>query len=90
IIWGDPEEAKKNSPKAADALKITAEVNKKLGVIDDIIREPNGGAHLDQQGAIEAVRAAIRRNLSDLAKLSPEQLIEKRFEKYRRIGVFAE
>ncbi|MCC6547995.1 acetyl-CoA carboxylase carboxyltransferase subunit alpha [Candidatus Sumerlaeota bacterium] len=90
IIWGDPEEAKKNSPKSAEALRITAEENKKLGVIDEIIREPNGGAHLDQAGAIDSVREAIRRHLAELATLSPEQIIEKRFDKYRKIGIFSE
>ncbi|MEO8376539.1 MAG: acetyl-CoA carboxylase carboxyltransferase subunit alpha [Candidatus Sumerlaeota bacterium] len=90
IIWPDTDEAKKNSPKAAEALKITAEENKKLGVIDDIIREPNGGAHVDQKAAIDSVRTALKKNLSELAALSPAELIQQRFDKYRKMGIFAE
>ncbi len=90
IIWSDPEEARKNAPRAAEALKLTAEDVFKLGVIDEIVREPNGGAHIDREAAMDCIRASLRRHLEELSKLTVDERLQLRFEKYRKMGVFAE
>ncbi len=84
ILWNDPAMA----PRAAEALRLTAEEVFKLGVIDEIVSEPNGGAHLDSEATFESFREAINRNLKELDKLSTQQLLLARAEKYRKMGVF--
>lgn len=86
ILWKDPAMA----PVAAEALRLTAEEVYKLGVIDAIVAEPNGGAHLDPQGAYDSLGKALRKYLAELDKLSVDELIAERFAKYRRMGIFQE
>ncbi|MEZ4688607.1 MAG: acetyl-CoA carboxylase carboxyltransferase subunit alpha, partial [Bacteroidia bacterium] len=74
--------------KAAEALKLTAEDNLRLGIIDGIIPEPLGGAHKNPQVAYEGVKAQIELDLIALAKSSPEELISSRLEKFSSIGAF--
>lgn len=86
ILWRSNEFA----PRAADALKLTAPDLINLKVIDEIIPEPKGGAHRYPAPAFEAVGKAIEKNLAALMRLPLEQLIEDRFEKYRRMGAWIE
>ncbi len=75
-------------PEAAEALKLTAYDLYNLGVIDEIIFEPLGGAHKDVQQTIKSVKNAIVKNILELLKISPEELVKQRYKKYRRIGKF--
>ncbi len=74
--------------QAAEALKLTASDGKKLKVVDGIIKEPLGGAHTDRDKTYKSVELAIKKVYSDLSKLSTEELIKKRMDKYANIGVF--
>ena len=74
--------------KAADALKLTATDAMKIKVIDEIIKEPLGGAHKDREGAFIAVRDAIVANYDKLKNLSQEKLVENRMDKYSKMGEF--
>jgi len=82
ILWRTRDRAK----DAAKAMKITAQDLKPLGVIDQIIKEPNGGAHRSPGDAMATVGAAIVKNLETLEAMSPEALIKARREKFLRIG----
>ncbi len=86
ILWRDASKA----PLAAEALKLTAKDLYELGVIDEIVKEPIGGAHRDHRLAASILKRAIRRNLKELVKIPPDELVERRYEKFRRIGVFKE
>ena len=74
--------------RAADALKLTAKDMKANGLIDDIIKEPLGGAHRNREAVFESVKKAIEDTYKKLSKLSVEKLIEKRMEKYTSYGVY--
>jgi len=80
IMWRDA----RKKEEAAEALKITARDLIKLGLVDSIIPEPPGGAHSDHKAAADLVANAIRENLADLKKLSPSQLADDRYQKYRK------
>lgn len=82
ILWRTRDRAK----DAAKAMKITAQDLKRLGVIDQIVKEPVGGAHRTPDAAISSVGAAILKNIEDLDKMSPEALVKARREKFLRIG----
>ena len=75
---------------AAEAMGVSAERIAKLGVVDEVIKEPLGGAHRDPQVMADDVKAAIKRNLEGLQSLSTEELLIKRHEKLRNFGVFSE
>jgi acetyl-CoA carboxylase carboxyl transferase subunit alpha len=83
ILWNDAAKA----PDAAEALKMTAEDLHHLGIIDDIVPEPIGGAHRDPVLACDGVKKAVEAHLSALLDLSLENLLQQRYEKYRRMGV---
>jgi acetyl-CoA carboxylase carboxyl transferase subunit alpha len=83
ILWNDP----KKTPDAAEALKITAEDLLRLGVIDEIIPEPPGGAHREPTAICNAVKKAIEAHLSALLELPLDELLQQRHTKYRRMGV---
>jgi len=76
--------------EAAKALKLTARALLDLGVIDTIIPEPPGGAHRDWAKAFELTAAAIDENIRDLKTIKIEQLVELRYQKYRKIGFWNE
>ncbi len=78
ILWRDGTKA----PEAAEALKITAESLKSLGIIDEIVPEPIGGAHLDAKGMAANVKKAVLANLAQLRKLSTEKLVDERYQKF--------
>jgi len=84
IIYRDSGKA----PEAAAALKMTAADLMGFGLIDGIVPEPGEGAHTDPDSAAEAVAAVLRESLRELAGLAPEELIEQRYEKFRRMGSF--
>jgi acetyl-CoA carboxylase carboxyl transferase subunit alpha len=74
--------------RAAAALKITAADLKELGLIDVVVPEPGAGAHTDHDAAAENLRTALRAALDELAKMTSEQLIQDRYEKFRNMGNF--
>lgn len=76
--------------KAAEALKLTATDMKKNGLIDGIIKEPLGGAHAHPELIFEEVKKVIIKHTKALSKLSPEERVEQRMEKFFKMGVYAE
>jgi acetyl-CoA carboxylase carboxyl transferase subunit alpha len=75
--------------RAADALKLTAKDLLGLKVIDEVVPEPAGGAHRDPAKAAENLGKVLRKHLSELIELSPEELVKDRYEKFRALGVFS-
>ncbi|MGD0907183.1 MAG: acetyl-CoA carboxylase carboxyltransferase subunit alpha [Candidatus Acidiferrales bacterium] len=86
ILWRDSTKAE----AAAEALKITARDLNELGIIDEIIPEPEGGAHLDHEASAVSVGRALDRSLRELLSLTPRELLQQRYEKFRRMGLFFE
>ena len=84
ILWRDGSKA----PEAAEALKITADDLKKLGAIDEIVKEPKGGPQKNKKAACAAVKKAVVKALKELVKLDPETLIDERYAKLRAYGNF--
>ena len=74
--------------QAAEALKLTAKDMKRLKLVDTIVKEPLGGAHSDRVTTYGTVRDAIAKAYKEFKNLSPEELVEKRMEKYSNMGVF--
>jgi acetyl-CoA carboxylase carboxyl transferase subunit alpha len=88
ILWR--EQGASNAPKAAEALKLVADDLIDLGVVDQVVPEPLGGAHRDPGEAAAILKAVLLDNLIELSNLSSEELIARRRSKYRQMGVFAE
>jgi acetyl-CoA carboxylase carboxyl transferase subunit alpha len=86
ILWKD----RRHAPEAAEALKLTASDLMKLNVVDEIVPEPEGGAHRDHEKAAELLGKVLRSNLERLLKTPINQLLKKRYDKFRRLGNFAE
>jgi len=84
ILWKDAGRKK----EAAEALKLTAKDLAGLGVLDEIVHEPPGGAHADPAGAIAATGEAIARHLKDISSLTSEEMRERRYRKFRTLGRF--
>ena len=82
ILWGDKEKVS----QAAEALNLTAPSLSKLSVVDDIVREPLGGAHRHHKRAAILLKKALRKNLQLVSHLIPEELIRERHEKFRKLG----
>ncbi len=82
ILWKD----RKFAPQAAEALKLTADKLIELGIADEIITEPFGGAHRNYDEAAKILGEAISRNLKELSAMSPEEIKEQRYEKFRAMG----
>ena len=74
--------------QAAEALKLTAKDMKKMNLIDEIIKEPLGGAHKNPQKTYSIIQEAISKYFEELKNLSPKDLVEKRMNKYAQMGVF--
>jgi acetyl-CoA carboxylase carboxyl transferase subunit alpha len=85
ILWKDGEKGKE---VAAESLKLTAADLFRLGVIDEIIKEPLGGAHRDPKGMAETLKEVVDRHLRELEKKDIEELLNFRYEKFRRMGTF--
>jgi len=87
ILWSDGT----RGPQAAEALKLTAHDIDELGtVIDGVIPEPPGGAHNDHAAAAAQVKKVLGSHLAELRKLSPEELVEQRYRKFRAMTVVEE
>ena len=86
ILWRDAKEAE----RAAAALKLTARDLLELGVVDRVVPEPGGGAHRNPEGAIRELAGALAEALAELEGLSPDELWEDRYRRFRRIGAFEE
>ena len=86
ILWKD----RRHAPEAAEALKLTADDLMRLGVVDEVVSEPEGGAHRDHDLAAAHLGSALRRNLERVKGLTTDELLEKRYQKFRRLGNFAE
>jgi acetyl-CoA carboxylase carboxyl transferase subunit alpha len=84
IIWRDP----KLGPEAAEALKLVAEHARRLGVVDEIVPEPLGGAQRDYDGAARSLKDAVERHLGQLSEVPPERLLDLRYERFRRLGEY--
>ncbi|HWX16167.1 MAG TPA: acetyl-CoA carboxylase carboxyltransferase subunit alpha [Chthoniobacterales bacterium] len=86
ILWRD----RRHAAEAAEALKLTAQDLLRLGVVDEIIPEPEGGAHRDHDLAAANLGSALRQNLQRVTETPVEQLLKKRYEKFRGLGNFTE
>ncbi len=82
ILWRDG----KKAPEAAEALKMTAGDLLRLNVVDEVVKEPAGGAQADPAAAIDSVKKSVLKALRELKKIPPEQLLEMRYEKLRAYG----
>ncbi len=86
ILWKDQSAVQ----QAAAALRLTANDLLRFRVVDEVIPEPLGGAHMAPQLAIRTVGQAIRKHLHELSRLKPKELIQRRYQRFRALGVFAE
>jgi acetyl-CoA carboxylase carboxyl transferase subunit alpha len=84
ILWKNPSAA----AEAAAAMRITASDLKRLAIIDEIVPEPNGGAHADPAHAAELLAPYLEKALKELMKLKPAALPEERYKKFRKMGMF--
>jgi acetyl-CoA carboxylase carboxyl transferase subunit alpha len=87
ILWSDGA----RGPEAAEALKLTSMDIDSLGmIIDDVVPEPVGGAHNDHVAAAATVKEYLKKHLAELKELSPEELVEQRYQKFRAMSVIEE
>jgi acetyl-CoA carboxylase carboxyl transferase subunit alpha len=86
ILWKDRAAA----PKAAEALKLNAATLESLGVVDEVLPEPFGGAQNDPAQAAAALKYALQKHLNDLRGLDAETLVSARYERYRHLGSYRE
>jgi acetyl-CoA carboxylase carboxyl transferase subunit alpha len=86
ILWRDPTKA----PEAAAAMGITAQTLKRLDVVDEIVREPTGGAHRNHQEMATSLKGVLVKAFERLRRIPLDTLLEQRYQKFRRMGVFAE
>jgi len=86
ILWRNSAKA----PEASETLKLTAKDLLNLGIIDEIISEPLGGAHRDPEKAAKNLGDTLKRNLDELIKIPKERLLQLRYEKFRKMGIFKE
>jgi len=84
ILWKNQEKAE----EAAKALRLTSQDLFNLGLIDEIISEPRGGAHKDPEQTALNIKERIIKHLGELKKVSPQELVERRYKKYREMGKF--
>jgi len=86
ILWKDATQRE----RAAEALKVTSDDLLRLGLVDEIVKEPVGGAHFDPDETGESLRTALIRHLTELRKLRPEKLVKRRHDKFAAMGAFAD
>lgn len=86
ILWSDGTKGE----QAAEALKLTAKDIKKLEVSDEIVKEPIGGAHRDHPAMAKSLHEALSRNLKELRQIPADQLVEERYQKFRKMSRFVE
>ena len=85
ILWSD----RRHAAEAAEALKLTAQDLLKLEVVDEIVPEPEGGAHRDYDSVTASLGKALRHALQQISQVPVADLLERRYQKFRRLGVFA-
>jgi len=86
ILWNDASKAR----DAARAMRITAPDLKELGIVDEVVPEPVGGAHADPKRAAELLDSVLSRQLEELVRMDPVRRTEARYEKFRKIGRFGQ
>lgn len=86
LLWKDASLAK----QAAETMKITSYDLKDLGILDEIIKEPRGGAHRDVDQQAKAIDEVLERSLKTLSSLTKDELLQQRWQKYKKIGAFIE
>ena len=84
IMWRDSSRAE----TAAEALKITARDLKEFGIVDEIVPEPEGGAHTDHEAAAQMLGITLERNLMELTSMPVADLVRNRYKKFRKMGQF--
>jgi len=82
ILWRDSAKAE----QAANALRITASDLAEMGIVDEVVAEPEGGAQLDHEAAAQLLEPALYRSLEDLIGLPTPELLQRRYQKFRRMG----
>jgi len=87
ILWKDGEKGKE---VAAESLKLTAADLSRLGVIDEIVKEPLGGAHRDPRRMAQILKEVVERHLKELERMNEGELLGLRYEKFRRMGTFTD
>ena len=86
ILWRSSTKA----PEAANALKLTAPYLSKFGIVDEVIPEPQGGAHRDPEIVASELKKSILKHIKELSNLPPQTLLDNRYNKFRKIGIFLE
>jgi len=86
ILWRD----RRHAAEAAEALKLTAQDLFKLEIVDEIVAEPEGGAHRNYDSTAANLSKALRGALQQVCQLPVAELLKKRYQKFRRLGVFSE
>ena len=86
ILWKE----RSRAPDAAKALKLTGKDLCELGIIDDMVKEPLGGAHRNPQEMAESIKTIIKKDLDNFRDVDKDKLVKKRYEKFRKMGVFQE
>lgn len=82
IVWRESDKA----PQAAEAMKVGANDLKKIGIVDEIITEPIGGAHQDYDTISASIKLSLLTNISELSKFSQEELLQRRYQRLLKIG----
>ena len=82
IVWRESDKA----PEAAEAMKVGATDLKKIGIVDEIILEPIGGAHRDYDAISRSIKSSLITNIAELSKFSLEELLKRRYERLLKIG----
>lgn len=82
IVWRESDKA----PQAAEAMKVGANDLKKIGIVDEIITEPIGGAHQDYDTISASIKLSLLTNIAELSKLSQEELLQRRYQRLLKIG----
>ncbi len=88
ILWKEANET--TNTAAAEALHLTARDNKELGIVDDVIDEPLGGAHRNPEQTAANLQSWVSEQLDELETMSPDELVDARYERFRKLGSFDE
>jgi len=88
ILWGktDADKVGEYAAVAAESLKLTAHALAETGIVDEVVKEPLGGAHRDHEQAAELLGQAIAKHLAEISAMDMDELLRRRYEKFRRIG----
>ncbi len=86
ILWRDAAKA----PRAAEAMRMAAREVHRMGVADEVVTEPKGGAHRNPAEAAARLAESLRRHLDELSALGPDELLEQRYQKFRVMGEYRE